>query len=158
MTRSGGGGGTASATAAVGNDVPRASRSAASSSQGWTFDVQCCRAGGYESRCWTTRLEGGAGDAKCRRRYGGRRMDGILPRRRRDGDGCGDAAVSSDRQRRRLRRGRGTTRRDATRREGEGATTRDESGRWTMQGGRVESGAFPYLICVCESQSQICDL
>jgi hypothetical protein len=59
VTRSGGGGGTASATAAVGNDVPRASRSAASSSQGWTFDVRCCRAGGYESRCWTARLEGG---------------------------------------------------------------------------------------------------
>ncbi len=28
---------------------------------------------------------------------------------------------------------------DATRREGEGATTRDESGRWTTQGERVES-------------------
>jgi hypothetical protein len=39
-------------------------------------------------------------------------MDGIFPRRRRDGDGCGDAAVPSDRRRRRLRRGRGTTRRD----------------------------------------------
>ena len=31
-------------------------------------------------------------------------MDGIFPRRRRDGDGCGDAAVPSDRRRRRLRR------------------------------------------------------
>ena len=37
------------------------------SSQGWTFDVrrrrwrgrQCCRAGGYESRGWTARVEGG---------------------------------------------------------------------------------------------------
>jgi hypothetical protein len=37
------------------------------SSQGWTFDVRrrrwrgrrCYRAGGYESRCWTARLEGG---------------------------------------------------------------------------------------------------
>ena len=32
-------------------------------------------------------------------------MDGIFPRRRRDGDGCGDAAVPSDRRRRQLRRG-----------------------------------------------------
>ena len=62
-------------------------------------------------------------------------MDGIFPRRRRDGDGCGDAAVPSDRRRRRLRRGRGTTRREG----GGEATTRDESGRWTTQGERVES-------------------
>jgi hypothetical protein len=56
----------------------------------------------------TTRLEGGAGDSKRRCRYGGRRrwtMGGIFPRRRRDGDGCGNAAVPSDRQQRRLRRG-----------------------------------------------------
>jgi hypothetical protein len=39
-------------------------------------------------------------------------MDGIFPRRRHDGDECGDAAVPSDRRRRRLRQGRGTTRRD----------------------------------------------
>jgi hypothetical protein len=40
-------------------------------------------------------------------------MDWIFPRRRRDGDGCGDAAVPSDRQgRRRLRLGQGMTRRD----------------------------------------------
>ncbi len=32
-------------------------------------------------------------------------MGGIFPRRRRDGDGCGNAAVPSDRQQRRLRRG-----------------------------------------------------
>jgi hypothetical protein len=32
-------------------------------------------------------------------------MVGICPRRRRDGDGCGDAAVPSDRRQRRLRRG-----------------------------------------------------
>ena len=32
-------------------------------------------------------------------------MGGIFPRRRRDGDGCGDAAVPSDRRQRRLRRG-----------------------------------------------------
>jgi len=31
---------------------------------------ECCHAGGGR---WTTRLEGGAGDAKRRRRYGGRR-------------------------------------------------------------------------------------
>ena len=50
-------------------------------------------------------------------------MDGILTRRWRDGDGCGDAAVPSYRQRRRLRRGRGTTQRDE---RGGGATTRDK--------------------------------
>jgi hypothetical protein len=61
-------------------------------------------------------------------------MDWIFPRRRRDGDGCGDAAVPSDRRWRRLRQGRGTTRR-----EGGGVTTRDGSGRWTTQGERVES-------------------
>jgi hypothetical protein len=60
-------------------------------------------------------------------------MGGIFPRRRRDGDGCGDAAVPSDRRRRRLRRGRGTTRREG------GGDDRDESGRWTTQGERVES-------------------
>ena len=60
-------------------------------------------------------------------------MGGSFPRRQRDGDGCSDAAVPSDRRGRRLRRG-GTTRR-----EGGGATTRDESGRWTTQGERVES-------------------
>jgi hypothetical protein len=60
---------------------------------------------------------------------------GIFPRRRRDADGYGDAAVPSDRRRRQPRqRGRGTTRR-----EGGGATTRDKSGRWTTQGERVES-------------------
>jgi hypothetical protein len=32
-------------------------------------------------------------------------MGGIFPRHRRDGDGCGDAAVPSDRRQRRLRRG-----------------------------------------------------
>jgi hypothetical protein len=32
-------------------------------------------------------------------------MGGIFPRRRRDGDGCGNAAVPFDRQQRRLRRG-----------------------------------------------------
>jgi hypothetical protein len=42
-------------------------------------------------------------------------MDGIFPRRRRDGDGCGDAAVPSDRRRRRLRRNeRGGGRRQGT--------------------------------------------
>jgi hypothetical protein len=32
-------------------------------------------------------------------------MGGIFPRRRHDGNGCGDAAVPSDRQQRRLKRG-----------------------------------------------------
>ncbi len=71
----------ASATAAVGSNVPRASRSAAAAffarmdvrRRRW-WGRRCYRAGGYESRCWTARLEGGgAGDAKRRRRYGGRR-------------------------------------------------------------------------------------
>jgi hypothetical protein len=42
-------------------------------------------------------------------------MDGIFPRRRRVGDGCGDAAVPLDQGRRRLRQGQGTTRHDSTR-------------------------------------------
>jgi hypothetical protein len=53
-------------------------------------------------------------DGVTRRGGGGRReassslrrtttMDGIFPRRQRDGDGCGDAAVPSDRGRRQLR-------------------------------------------------------
>jgi hypothetical protein len=89
-----------------------------SSLQGWTFDVrrrrwrgrQCCRAGGYESRCWMAQLVGG-----------GRATQSVIVATEDDddgwdlppppgyGDGCGDAAVPSDR---RLRRGRGTTRRD----------------------------------------------
>ena len=48
---------------------------------------------------WTTRLQGGADDAKRHRRYvGQRRRVGIFPRRQRDANGCGDAAVPSDRQ------------------------------------------------------------
>ncbi len=46
----------------------------------------------------------------------------------------------------------------ATRREGGGG---DDKGTRAVGGRRkerVDSGAFPYLICVCESQSQICDL
>jgi hypothetical protein len=117
VARRGGGGGAASATAAVGSNVPHASRSAAAAFFA-RMDVrrQCYCAGGYESRCWTARLEGGGGrreaSSSLRRTT---TMDGIFPRHRRDGDGCGDTAVPSDRRRRRLRRRRGTTRRDATR-------------------------------------------
>jgi hypothetical protein len=63
------GGGTASATTAVEkkNSLALAEALWRRSSQGWMFDVRrqgwrgrrCCRAGGYESRCWTARLEGG---------------------------------------------------------------------------------------------------
>jgi hypothetical protein len=64
-------------------------------------------------------------------------MDWIFPRRRRDGNRCGDAAVPSDRRgRRRLRLGQGMTRRNE---RGGGATARDERGWWTTQGKRVES-------------------
>jgi hypothetical protein len=74
VARRGGGGGTASASAAVGSNVPRASRSAGAAFFA-RMDVRrrrwrgrrCYRAGGYESRCWTARLEGR------RHRYGGRR-------------------------------------------------------------------------------------
>ncbi len=66
MARRGGGGGTASATAAVGSNVPRAIRSAAAAFFA-RMDVRrrrwrgrrCYRADGYESRCWMVRLEGG---------------------------------------------------------------------------------------------------
>jgi hypothetical protein len=94
--------------------------------------MSSCGGGGQ----WTTRLEEGGGRLEVslplRRTT---TMGGIFPLRRRDGDGCGNAAVPSDRQRRRLRRGQGTTRREG----GGEATTRDESGRWTTQGKRVES-------------------
>jgi len=135
-------GGTASATAAVGNNAPRASRSAAAAFFA-RMDVRrrrwrgrrCYRAGGYESRCWTARLEGGGGrreaSSSLRRTT---TMDGIFPRHQRDRDGCGDAAVPSDRRRRRLRRGRGTTRRDATR-GGGGATPRDKRQATTARQG-----------------------
>ncbi len=113
VARRGGGGGTASATAAVGNNVPCASRSAAAAFF-VRMDVWACGGndGGYESRCWTARLEGGGGRHALSSLRRTTTMGGIFPRRRRDGDGCGDAAVPSDRQRRRLRRGRGMTRRD----------------------------------------------
>ena len=119
MARRGGGGGTASATAAVGSNVPRASRSSAAAFFA-RMDVRrrrwrgrrCYRAGGYESRCWTARLEGGGGQSEASSSL--RRtttMDGIFPRRRRNGDGCGDAAVPSDQRRRQLRQGRSVRRR-----------------------------------------------
>ena len=115
------------------------------SSQGWTFDVRrrrwrgrrCCRAGSYESRCWTARLEGG-----------GRATRSVVVATEDDDDGW-DLPPPPARPRwmRRcrcpLRPTTETTktraRDDATRREGGGATTRDESGRWTTQGERVES-------------------
>jgi hypothetical protein len=51
---------------------------------------------------------GGVGQCKASSSSSLRRMatmDGIFPCRRRDGDGCGDAAVPSNQRRRRLRRG-----------------------------------------------------
>ena len=67
-------------------------------------------------------------------------MDWIFPRRRRDGDGCGDAAVPSD-----LRPTTETTktraRDDATRREGGGATTRDES-EWRVMKAQRDGGGL----------------
>jgi hypothetical protein len=135
VARPWGGGGTASVTAAVGNDVPRASRSAVAAFFA-RMDVRRAAAtmagAAMLSRWWLREqmLDGA-------NRGGGRAttMDGIFPRRRRDGNGCSNATVPSDRRRRQLRRGRGTTRHD----ERGGATTRDESGPWTMQGERVES-------------------
>ena len=70
-----------------------------------------------------------------------------------------DAAVPSDRQRKRpRRRGRGTTRREAG-----GATTRDESGRWTAQGERVESDEgttrdmelYVFVICAEKAEKNV---
>ena len=114
------------------------------SSQGWTFDVRrrrwrgrrCYRAGGYESRCWTARLEGG-----------GRATRSVVVATEDDDDGWDLPPPPA--RRRWMRRCRcplrpttETTktraRDDATRGGGE-ATTRDESGRWTTQGERVES-------------------
>jgi hypothetical protein len=101
VARRGGGGGTASAMAAVGNNVPRASRSAAAAFFA-RMDVWACGGddGGYESRCWTARLEGGGGRRASTSLRRTTATGGIFPRRRRDGDGCGDAAVPSDRRRR----------------------------------------------------------
>jgi hypothetical protein len=112
-----------SATAAVGNNVHRASRSAAAAFFA-RIDVRraaATMAGAAMLSCWQLREQ--MLDDATRGGGGGRReasssllrtmtMDGIFPRRRRDGDGCGDAAVPSDRRRRQLRRGRGTTRHD----------------------------------------------
>jgi hypothetical protein len=127
VARRGGGGGTASATAAVGNNVPRASRSAAAAFFA-RMDVRraaVTMAGAAMLSRWRLRAQmldgaargGGAGDAKRRCRYGGRRRwMGSSPAA--DGDGCGDAAVPSDQRRRQLR-----LRRDE---RGGGATTRDK--------------------------------
>jgi hypothetical protein len=148
LARHGGGGGTASATAAVGNDTPRASRSAAAAFF-TRMDVRRAAATMAGAAMLShSRLGEQMLDSATRGGGGGRReassllrrtttMDGIFPRTRRDANGCGDAAVPSDRGWRQLRRGQGTTRRDAT--IGGGVTTRDKSGRWTTQGERVES-------------------
>ena len=70
-------------------------------------------------------------------RGGGRATRSVIVVTEDDDDGSDLAAVPSDRGWRQLRRGQGTTRRDAT--IGGGVTTRDKSGRWTTQGERVES-------------------
>ncbi len=84
MARRGGGGGTASATAAIGNDVPRATSRSAAVAFFARMDVRraaATMAGAAMLSCWRLREQmldgttrgGGAGDAKRRRRYGGQR-------------------------------------------------------------------------------------
>ncbi len=122
VARRGGGGGTASVTAAVGNDVPRANRSTAAAFLA-RMDVlrgAASMAGAAMLSRWRLREQMLDGATRHGRRatrsvvslWRTTMMDGIFPRRRRDCDGCGDAAVPSDQGRRRLRRGRGMTRRD----------------------------------------------
>jgi hypothetical protein len=112
----------ASATAAVGNNFPRASRSAAAAFFA-RMDVRRAAAtmagATLLSRWWLREqmLDGATrgGGGRCEASSSLWRtttMDWIFPRHRRDGDGCGDAAVPSDRGRRRLRLGQGMTRRD----------------------------------------------
>ncbi len=99
---------------------------------------RCCCAGGYKSRCWTARLEGG-----------GRATRSVAVATEDDDDGLDLPPPPARRQWMRrcrcpLRPTRTETtktraRDDATQREGGGATARDERGWWTTQGKRVES-------------------
>ncbi len=144
MARRGGEGGTASAMAAVGSNVPHASRSAAAAFFA-RMDVRrrrwrgrrCYRAGGYESRCWTARLEGG-----------GRATQSVIVATEDDDDGWDLPPPPA--RRRWMRRCRcplrptmETTktraRDDATRREGGGATTRDKRQATARQGATLRS-------------------
>ena len=146
MARRGGGGGTASATAAVGNDVPRASRSAVAAFFA-RMDVRraaATMAGAAMLSHWRLReqmLDGAI-------RGGGRATRSVIVATEDDDDGWDRPPPPA--RRRRMRRCRcplrpttettTTTRaRDVATRGGGGATTRVESGRWTTQGERVES-------------------
>ena len=131
----GGGGGTASATAAVGSNVPRASRSAAAAFFA-RMDVRrrqwrgrrCYRAGGYESRCWTARLEGG-----------GRATRSVFVATEDEDEDDGWDLPPPPARRRWMRRCRcplrPTTETTKTHREGGGATTRDKRQATTARQG-----------------------
>jgi len=71
-------------------------------------------------------------------------IDGIFPRRRRDGDGCGDAAVPSDQRRRRLRQGQGMTQQEGGGRRRQG--TRAVGGQRKAREWRVIENVFREVI------------